>query len=63
MKYTSSQNYADENKIEDKGCKELAKGEWEQLKEISISNTVEYKAKNGIGEKGIKYLSKGNIPK
>ena len=43
LKYTSSQNYAGNNRIEDKGCKQLAKGEWEQLKELSICNTVEIK--------------------
>ena len=43
LNYTSSQNYVGYNKIGDKGCKELAKGEWEQLKELSICNTVEIK--------------------
>ena len=43
LKYTSSQNYVGNNKIGDKGCKELAKGEWEQLKTLWISDTVEIK--------------------
>ena len=33
------------------------------MKELWIGNAVDIEDNNGIGEKGIKYLSKANLPK